>query len=67
MGIRDEINTSLLRMTDAIDHRLGEIQHQLRRIADAMEPDPAQPNKLYELNVTTPTPTPDQEPVTEEK
>jgi len=52
---------------DAIDHRLGEIQHQLRRIADAMEPDPAQPNKLYELNVTTPTPTPDQEPVTEEK
>jgi len=65
MGNRDENDTSLLRLADTIDHRLGEIQFQLKRIADCMVNLPPS-QKGYELNITMPTPA-GQETPTEEK
>jgi hypothetical protein len=52
-------------LIETIDHRLGEIQFQLKRIADCMVDSPS-PQKLYELNVITPTPV-GQETPTKEK
>ena len=52
-------------LEETVGNGLNAIEFHLKRSADALEAQ-TPPKKLYGLNVTNPTPTPDQESPTEE-